>query len=90
METQDIIQLFFSALEAVGIVGALLFTARQQRDLQNEIRFQAHNATVDRMYQIRTLLINDPDLYMIWDGGVEGEVLKEAGNHKYFGTYFRV
>ena len=76
--------IIFSGIEAVGIIGALWFTVSQQRKLQNEIRFQAHNTTVDRMYQIRTLLIEDPDLYHIWDGGIEGEALKNSESHKYF------
>ncbi|SMN01479.1 hypothetical protein SPONN_2525 [uncultured Candidatus Thioglobus sp.] len=76
-------ELIFSAVETLGIVAALVYTAKQNFALRKEMKLQAYNATIDRIYQIRTLLINDPDLYKVWDGGIEGKVL-ETVNHKHF------
>ena len=77
------LELIFSAIETIGIISALIYTAKQHLSLKKEMRLQAYNTTIDRIYQIRTLLINDPDLHKIWDGGVEGEALKDI-NYKHF------
>lgn len=77
------IELIFGAIEGIGIIAALIYTAQQNLSLEKEMKLQAYNTTIDRIYQIRTLLINDPDLHKIWDGGLEGDTLKNI-NHKHF------
>ncbi len=73
-----------SLVESVGIMSALIFSVIQNRETLKEVRHQAHSDTIDKIYQIRTLMITDPDLHKVWDGGLEGNAIKEIGCHKQF------
>ena len=78
------IELIFNIVETVGIISALVYTAKQNYSLEKEMKLQAYNTTVDRIHQIRTLLIQDPDLHKVWEGGIEGNVLKDISCYKHF------
>lgn len=80
----DLFNTIFLAIQSIGIIAALFFTARQYKVFVREVKLQAYNQTVDRMYGIRTLLISDPDLHKLFDGGPEGDALKELENYKHF------
>ena len=73
----------FEVIESVGIIGAIFLGLKQSHRLQEEIHNRRRETTVDRMYQIRTLLIQEPDLHKIWDGGLEGEAI-EGSDHRQF------
>ncbi len=80
----DTFNVVFQAIQAIGIIGALFFAARQYAGLKKEVQLKAYNETVNRMYSIRTLLISDPHLHKLFDGGLEGEALKKMECYKHF------
>jgi hypothetical protein len=79
----------FVGTQAVVMVIALTLTVREYRNIKKENKYKAYNETVDRMYTIRQLLIQEPDLYKVFEKGPEGDALHalaeaEGFNHKYF------
>ena len=76
-------ELILSSISSIGIIGALIYTAKQNSSLEKEMKLQAYNTTIDRIYQIRTLLIQEDELHKVFHGGIEGDVLEEV-DHKHF------
>ena len=67
-------ELILSSISSIGIIGALIYTAKQNSSLEKEMKLQAYNTTIDRIYQIRTLLIQEDELHKVFHGGIEGDV----------------
>ena len=90
--------LFIEALQTLGIIGALLFSGLQARSHQLQLKSlqaqekEQRNKSVysvfdkfsDRMIDLRKIQLMDEQVRKIWDGGLEGEALKEFVDEKHF------
>ena len=81
--TLDFLNTLFLGTQAIVMVTALTLTVREYGNVKRENRIKAYNETVDRMYSIRKLLIQEPDLHKLFEGSAEGDALQQI-DHKHF------